>query len=51
MANERFVASSNKRTRYRSAIANVNLHIFQSGTAIMDKHEIRNVKDRRATGA
>src|SRR6187399_1550539 len=51
MANERFVASSNERMRYGSAIANVNLHIFQSRSAVMDKHEIRNVKDRRTTGA
>src|SRR6266513_4485844 len=28
MANERFVASSDERTHYSSAIANVNLHIF-----------------------
>jgi hypothetical protein len=51
MANERFVASSNKRTHYRSAIANVNLHVFQRRSAIMNKNEIRNIKNTRTTSA
>src|SRR6266513_3142282 len=50
MANERLVASSNERTRHSSTIANVNLHIFQGRSAVMDEHEIRNVKDRCTTG-
>ena len=51
MANERFVAASNERTRYSSAIANVNLQILERRSAVMDKYEIRDVKDRRTTGA
>src|SRR6202040_2451520 len=45
MANETFAPPSNKRTRYSGAIANVNLHIFQRRGAIMDKNEIRNIKN------
>jgi len=51
MANQRLAASSNERTRHSGAIANVNLHVFQRLSALMDKHEIWNVKDRRTTGA
>jgi hypothetical protein len=42
---------SNKRTRYSGAIANVNLHIFQRRGAIMDKNEIRNIKNTHARSA
>ena len=51
MANETFAPPSNKRTRYSGAIANVNLHIFQRRGAIMDKNEIRNIKNTHARSA
>jgi hypothetical protein len=51
MTDQRFVALSNKRMRYRSTVAAVNLQILQRPSAFMDKHEIRNVKDTCAARA
>src|ERR671931_2435558 len=48
MANERFAALPNERARYSCTIANVNLHVFKGRSSIMNKHQIRNVKNARA---
>jgi hypothetical protein len=50
MANQRFAASPNERTGHSGAIANVSLHVPQCLGTFMDKHEIGNIKDTRATG-
>jgi hypothetical protein len=49
MAYERFAAPPNERLRYGCAIADVNLHVFQGCSSIMNKNEIGRVENTRST--
>src|SRR5262245_37772816 len=51
MTDQRFAAFMNERSRDRGAIANVDLHVLQRCTAIVNEDEIGRVENPSAPGA